>query len=178
MSSRDYPSKTEGELLDIKRGAETVLVGGKTLSLLGATLDQTGLLQATAGHLSPYVTVRDMRAGLEQGVTDRRAKAPETKAFILAVKQAVTAVYGEHSVEFSQFGFKAEKTPIELTPEQKKLKVDRARATRAKRGTLGSRQKRSVKGVVNPEGGNAGSPAAPPQGNTTAPGPGSSNAKP
>ncbi len=178
MSQKDNPGKLEGELLGIQRGAQIVLVGGKTLSLLGATLDQAGMLQAVAGHISPIVSVRDQRAALEQGVTDRRAKAPDSEAFVQAVKLAVTAVYGEHSVEFSQFGFKAEKKAAELTPEQKQLKVARMRATRAKRGTLGSRQKRSVKGVVNPQEGNAGPPAAPTQGNTTVKDTGSSNAKP
>ncbi len=151
MANSDHSGETEQELLEAIRGAQVVLVQGKTLSLLGMTFDQAGLIQAIGGHLGPYTNVRDDRAKLVEDLSDRRAKEPVAKAFIRALKQAVAASYGESSVEFSQFGFKPNKKPIELTPEQKKLKVDRMRATRLARKTLGSRQKEHVKGVVNPE---------------------------
>ena len=38
-----------------------------------------------------------------------------------------------------------------MTPEKKQLRVERLRATRAARHTMGKRQKQDVKGVVNPD---------------------------
>jgi hypothetical protein len=72
-----------------------------------------------------------------------------------ALKAWVRGEFGQESVEANDFGFPAPKKPT-MTAEQKALAVERGRATRKARGTMGSRQKEAIRGVL------AAPPAVPP----------------
>ncbi len=57
-----------------------------------------------------------------------------------ALKAWVRVEFGQERVEANDFGFPAPKKPT-MTAEQKALAVERGRATRKARGTMGPRQK-------------------------------------
>jgi len=174
-TKNDKPGRTENALLAIRKGAETVLAGGKTFPYLGKTYDLAGFQQLVDTFLTLFTNAREQHTLLATAVSTREANDPAAKEFVRLCEYSAASTYGESSLEFSQMGFKPRKKAAELTPEQKQLKLERTRATRAARNVMGSRQKRNVKGVVNPNGGNTGTPV-PPVGNTTAPGSGGSNA--
>jgi hypothetical protein len=71
-----------------------------------------------------------------------------------ALKAWVRGEFGVESTEANDFGFPAPKKAV-LTVEQKVLAVERGRATRKARGTMGRRQKEGIRGVVE-------APASPP----------------
>jgi hypothetical protein len=61
------------------------------------------------------------------------------------LKDAVIAFLGRGSPMLAQFGIKARGSRRALTAEQKVLRAARARATRAARHTMGSKQRAAVK---------------------------------
>jgi hypothetical protein len=150
VSKNDESTKTERTLNAIKLGAAEALAGGKTLTVLGTSYDAAGLDKATTDLLATYQTAREKRIDWNNAVSDRRAKEPDAKQFVRELKRTAGFILGETSVEYSKLGFKPRKPSTPLTPEQKQLRRERMLATRAARGTLGSRQKRSVKGDVKP----------------------------
>ena len=150
MAKKQNPTKTERDLLAIRVGTQQVLGGGKTILYRGQTYDQTSFTALVDNLLAPYTRVHDMRTLAEKSVEDRRVNEPQAEEFVRLFKVAASAAYGENSLEFSQLGFKPRKEAAALTPEQKQLKLERMRATRAARKTMGRRQRAQVKGVVNP----------------------------
>ncbi len=165
-------SKTEREILSIKLGAQTALAGGKTLPARGVVYDQASLIQAADGHYGFYKAVHDLVTNLNKSRDDRDANEPKAEDFVAQIRAAAEAAFGESSTEFSDLGFSPRKKPVDLTSEQKQLRLARAQATRAARHTLGSRARKAVKGVVNPPESTAGKPAAPTDGNATGSAPG------
>ncbi len=172
MSNKKSTGKIEKELSSIKLGAQTVLASGKTLPAKGTVYDQTMLIQTADGHLAFYKAVHDLVINLKKGRDDRDANEPKAEDFVAQIRAAAASAYGENSTEFADLGFTPRKKAVELTAEQKKLRLARAQATRAARHTLGSRQRKAVKGVVNPTESAAGNPAAPEGGNATGSAPG------
>jgi hypothetical protein len=157
--SHDQPSKTEQTLSNMQKGAQTALASGKTLTIGGVVYNQQTYAQAVGVMIGRYDAVRHDRTQLAADLADRLANGPQVKQFIQQTKAAVAYVFGEDSQEFSDFGFTPRKKSAELTPEEKELKTARLRATRQARNTMGSRQKKVVKGVVPPPSGS--SPASP-----------------
>ncbi len=174
-TKNDKPGRTESTLLAIRKGAEAVLAGGKTFPYMGKSYDLAGFQQLVDTYLTPYTDAREQHTLLASAVASRKANVPAATEFVRLCEFAAASTYGESSLEFSQMGFKPRRKAATLTPEQKQLKLERMRATRAARKVMGSRQRRNVKGVVNTDGANTGTPV-PPAGNTTAPGSGGSNA--
>ena len=64
-----------------------------------------------------------------------------------ALKAWVRAEFGVESTEANDFGFPAPRKPV-LTAEQKALAVERGKATRKARGTLGARQREGIRGTI------------------------------
>jgi hypothetical protein len=64
-----------------------------------------------------------------------------------ALKAWVRGEFGVESTEANDFGFPAPKKPV-MTVEQKALAVERGKATRKARGTLGKRQREAIRGTI------------------------------
>jgi hypothetical protein len=158
-NNSNHPKGTELQLLMLQRGVAKVLVGGKTIPFRGQTADATTLGPLIAAALGFFEDVHEKKSDFGESVATRDSQEPSTKQLIEDVKNGAVVALGESSSDFTDLGFKARKKPAELTPEQKTLKVQKLRATRAARNTVGSRKKLSIKGVVNPSTGNT--PPAP-----------------
>ena len=167
MASHDNAGRVERDLLAIKQGIAQVLTSGKTISFEGTSYDQASFEQFVDAVLAPFSNVRRLKALIEEGMVERRAKKSEAERIVNVIKHAAGGTFGEKSVEFAAFGFAPKKKAVPLTPEQKQHKLEQLRATRLARHTMGKRQKQAVKGDVSSNGGNAGSPATPPTGRTS-----------
>ncbi len=155
------PKKTVQKLQKIQKGIAKVLAGGKTMSFRGQLQGQATLGPMTDAALLPYETVDTNKAVWTKSISDRDAADPATQLFITDMQKGVESSFGVNSPEAAEFGF-VKKQAIDLTPEQKQLKLERMRATRSARKTMGRRQRAQVKGVVNPGNGNGSTgPAAP-----------------
>jgi len=157
------PKGMELKLLNIQRGIAAVLAGGKTIPLRGQATGDTVLGPMIAAALAPYVNVTNLRSSLRVGVEARNSNDATVKQLVHDVQIAVETAFGQ-GTEFEQFGFKPRKQAQALTPEQKQLKVEKLRQTRAARKTMGKRQKAAIRGSVDPTSGDT-TNAAPTNGN-------------
>ena len=141
-------NRTLTKLLAIMRGISEVLTAGKTMPFRNGTIDGPGLQALVAPLIALVQAVGDQKTAYQAAISSRNASMPTIEALINDVKKGVSLGFGDGSVAFEQFGFSPRKKAAALTPEQKQLKLQRMRSTRAARGTMGSRQRQSVKGVV------------------------------
>jgi hypothetical protein len=80
-----------------------------------------------------------------QAATSQRA---QTGALVAKVKQALLVTFAGQVDALADFGLTPRKARAPLTSEQKAAAAAKARATRAARNTLGTQQKKAVKGNV------------------------------
>jgi hypothetical protein len=90
---------------------------------------------------------------------------PVLTAFILKLTQAIRIMYASSPAVLADFGIAPPKTRV-VTPETKVLAAAKAKATRKARNTMGSVQKKNVKGTVTsvtvtPDGDSSAAPSAP-----------------
>ena len=150
MANNDNPGDMELKLLKLQRGIAQVLVGGKTIPFQGKTADATTLGPLIANALGFFEDVHAKKSSYSESVTTRVSQEPSVKQLVKDIRNGAVAQFGESSSDFKDLGFTPRKKNSELTPEQKQLKVERLRATRKARGTVGSRQRLAIKGVVDP----------------------------
>ncbi|HZU98865.1 MAG TPA: hypothetical protein VFF73_19315 [Planctomycetota bacterium] len=146
--AKPHYKKMMFDLLAIVRGINEVLTQGKTMPFRQGTIDGPGLLAVVVPLLGTLQAVGDQKAAWKASIVTRDAKGPTISALIDDIKKGASLGWGDSSVEFGQFGFAPKKKPAPLTPEQKQTKLERYRATKAARGTLGRRQRQAIKGVV------------------------------
>jgi hypothetical protein len=146
--ARTNPKGTELKLLNIQLGIQEVLTQGKTMTFRGMASDASTLGGTAASFLAPYKAVEEQRATLRSTIQTRRSQSLDARKWAKDFQIGALATFGEDSVEYQKFGFKPRKANAALTPEKKQLKVERLRATRKARNTLGSRERQAVKGNV------------------------------
>jgi hypothetical protein len=161
MSDSDHAGETEKVLSAMKLGAPDVFINGLTLTVEGTTYNATNFLSTVAGFLAYYQAVSSTKLAWEQALASRRAQESSAEQFVASVKLAAGGAFGTGSEAYQLLGFAPKKKAPPLTPEEKQTKLERMRATRVARNTMGKRQKRAVKGVVPPAQGSTGSPAQP-----------------
>jgi hypothetical protein len=120
-----------------------------TLTILGQQL--TGPQIAT--RLQQRITLLDAatsaRANYLAAVQAVDNDEPGFKQFVTALSNGLLSMYGNQPQILSDFSVAVRKTPAKKV-EIKALAVDKMRATREARHTLGKRQKASIKGTVQP----------------------------
>ncbi len=72
-----------------------------------------------------------------------------TKTFVSGVKQCLLVAFAGHLDTLADFGLTARATHVP-TPEENIARTAKAKATRAARHTMGSKQKAAIKGTVTP----------------------------
>ncbi len=149
MSSSEKPQGMELQLVNIIIGIQEVLTQqSKTITFRGTATDGPTLNGPASSFIAPYKATHEQKAVLAGTITLRREQLPALKKFVKDMRAGVVASFGEDSPEFLKFGFKPRKPNYQLTSDQKVLKVQRLRATREARKTLGSRARAAVKGQV------------------------------
>jgi hypothetical protein len=127
-----------------------VIVSGQPLT--------TTQIQALIGsHVLATQSVSAERSRLKQLIAAEQALRAQVKAIVQALRAYVDGTYGLNSPQAEQLGF----APKKRTPPSaatRTMAVEKARATREVRHTMGKNQKKALKGTV---------PAAPPAGTAT-----------
>jgi hypothetical protein len=93
--------------------------------------------------------VASLRARLAEALDEVRDADAARMEADRALKAWARGEFGVESTEVNDFGFPVPKKAV-LTVEQKALAVERGRATRKARGTMGRRQKEPIRGAVPP----------------------------
>jgi hypothetical protein len=135
-------------LITIMTGINEVLTAGKTMPFRTGTIDGPSLAAIVQPLIAVLQAVGNNKTAWKASIQARDAAGATIEALIADIKKGASLAWTDGSVEFQQFGFAPRKKPAPLTPEQKQLKVDRLRATRVARGTVGSRARKAIHGVV------------------------------
>jgi hypothetical protein len=132
----------------------TTMVGGVTTK----TSDVIAVLLADIAAANAVEPARAAWQTAVQAARDQRAKA---KPVASATRQYVQMMFAGQIANLADFGLTPRKPRTPLKPEQKAASVAKAKATRAARHTMGTQQKKKVKGTVTTIVTPAGSTAAP-----------------
>jgi hypothetical protein len=129
-------------------GAQKHFPAGSSLSVGGAMLTLIQIESTLNGFSSLRTDVDTARAALQAKVALETAQATAMRAFMGAFVRIVRGSFGNQPDVLADFGLKpiAAKTP--LTVEQKAAAAAKRKATRAARGTVGSKAKAAIKGNV------------------------------
>ena len=130
--------KGSGQHLD---PTQKVVLGG-TATTVAAILTQ---LQSFVNNRNAVVAAQ---ATARDAVATERAQAPALNVVIDAFEAFVRFTFGEKATVLSDFGLAPRKVPAPKTAEEKAVAAAKRKATRQARGTMGPKQKQSVKGNV------------------------------
>ena len=138
----------EGAELLLKQLAKEIahrIREGQTFVIKGKDYTREDLAAEVAAEAAVFEEVSRAKLALAQALLTQRARVGQTRALLATVRNALELYYGIGSPEIELFGLPAKKPRRALTSEEKVLKAERARRTRAARGTLGPRQKLAIK---------------------------------
>jgi hypothetical protein len=144
------PNRTQQQTVDqklidgLKKHEQTLtflVIGGTSLK----TVDLIGILQARIDSANTAVSTR---ATWQTGVKADQDERAKTKTIVSGLRQALLVAFAGSIDTLADFGLKPRKQPAPRTPEQKAAAVAKAKATRAARHTMGTKQKAQVKGTV------------------------------
>jgi hypothetical protein len=141
--------------------------GSQVLSFGGATHTVTALTQLFQSFVDLRNAVIASQAATKAKVATERAQAPSLLVVIDEFVAFVKVTFGNQPDVLADFGLAPPKARAPQTAEQKAVAAAKRVATRAARHTMGSNQKKGVKGavtatlVVTPQAGSAPTVTAP-----------------
>ncbi len=125
-------------------GVQEIVVNGKKL-------DRTALLQEIESVRAPWKSAREAHAVIRQFTQDKPDHKLRADELLAGLEAAFVAHFGRESEELTKFGFKPYKRRRPLTVEENILRTAKGKLTRAKRGTLGKKQRAALKAEGTPE---------------------------
>jgi hypothetical protein len=152
-----------------KAATEQLVVGAKkhfsnaaSLSFGGATFTPAQLIETLQALVDLHQAVDDARTALNAKIVEEVAKAPPLRSVATAFATFVKATFGNSPDTLADFGLKPRKASVPRTIEQNAAAAAKRKATRAVRHTMGTKQKKQLKGTVTTIVAPAASPASTP----------------
>jgi hypothetical protein len=146
-------------------GTKKHLSGVSSLMLEGGTFTPSQIEASLQGLIDLRTAVDDAKAAAKAKVADELAQASPLRSHMAAFVAFVKVAFGKSPDVLADFGLKPRKTTTPLTIEQKTVAAAKRKATRAARHTMGTSQKKKVKGtittIVTPTDSKASPPVAP-----------------
>jgi hypothetical protein len=130
------------------------------MAIGGASLPTKDIIATLQSRIDSTKTVLSTRATWQTAVQADRDVRDKTKTTVSGLKQGLLVALAGHLDTLADFGLTARQKHV-ATPEQKLAAAAKAKATRAARHTMGSKQKAGVKGTVTPTAPATAAPAAP-----------------
>jgi hypothetical protein len=118
-----------------------------SLPVTGKLVTSKDLQAQIQAHVDAMKSADDARAKVSQFVALDRSLRANLALVLSGIRSYAAGRYGELSPEFASFGFKPKKTP-QRTVASKAGAVEKLRATRVARHTMGKRQRAAIHGVV------------------------------
>jgi hypothetical protein len=131
-----------------------------TLAIAGTSVTTNSIVTTLQSRMASAKTVLSTRATWQAAVQADIALRDKTNPFVAGLKQAILVAFAGQVDVLADFGLTSRK-PRVLTPDAKLAAVTKAKATRAARHTMGSKQKAAIKGAVPPATPVASAPATP-----------------
>ena len=119
------------------------------IAIAGKSMTTQEIVATLQSRIDSAKAVVSTRATWQATVQSDRALRDKTKTFVSGLKQAVLVAFAGQVGALADFGLTPRKTRVS-TPDQKLAAAAKAKATRAARHTMGSKQKAAVKGAVSP----------------------------
>jgi hypothetical protein len=119
-----------------------------TLVIGGTSYKTTDVITIVQGLLNSAKAVVTSRATWQAAVAADKAERAKQKTFISGVRQSLLVAFGGSIDVLADFGLAPHKARTAPTPEQKQAAAAKAKATRAARHTMSTKQKKAVKGDV------------------------------
>jgi hypothetical protein len=130
-------------------GVQTVIPDGSLIRVNGVDEKKADVVSGMQSVLAQYASVDSSTAVAKAARVQLRQAQPAAHQMLQQLKDAVIAFLGRGSPELQKFGLKA-RTARKPTTQQKALAAEKARRTRALRGTKGSRQKAAIRYAGEP----------------------------
>ena len=137
------------ELTDLTKRAKAIKreIGNKTVTLEGKQYTGTQLAEMCAQWITADEQVETANRAWRTAVANRDALRLQSSPVFNALKGYVQTTYGKRSQTVAEFGFKPAAETVK-SAEVKAAAVVKLRATRSARHTMGSQQRKSVKGAA------------------------------
>jgi hypothetical protein len=118
----------------------TVVIGGTPYK----PADIIAILQA---RLAAANTVQSAKPSWQNAVKAEKDERAKTKSFVSGLRQALAVAFAGSIDALADFGLAPRKARV-VSPEKKAAAALKAKATRAARHTMGTKQKAAIKGTV------------------------------
>ena len=151
MNDNSLPKGIELRADTAIQGLQTALPPTLTQLTVGTVNYQIpALIKFVQDAEEPWKQVRAAHALIRQIIQARPVDYQNLLNILADLKTALATVLGRDSETLTKFGFIPAKRKKPLTTEQKALRAAKAKLTRQKRGTLGSKQKAAIKTTETP----------------------------
>jgi hypothetical protein len=134
--------------------AETTIVnhlpsvlGKVQLPVNGEIMTTAQLVAVFQGHLDSITKVTALRAQLKAAIQSEDTLRASAKSATICLRNYVAAAYGDASTQYASLGFTMRKL-AQKSAEKKALAVEKLRATREARHTMGKVQKSKITGQL------------------------------
>jgi hypothetical protein len=135
------PKGFRSELQLMLQGWQELIPSDSVLTSSGNSLSEAGVVAQLQGYLGAY-TALDASATADKEARDQVAsQLAEARKYYALLKTAVANHFGVGSPQLVKFGLKAKKPHAPLSAQKLAVKVAKAKATRALRGTKGPVEK-------------------------------------
>ena|SRR5579872_4902041 len=125
--------------------------GSQQITLAGASTTIDGAVNELQSFIDNRSAVVAAQATAKTKLAAEMAAMPALDAFISAFIGFIKVTFGSQADVLADFGIPAPKARAPQTAEQKAVAAAKRKATREKRGTLGPKAKKAVKGNVTAE---------------------------
>jgi hypothetical protein len=140
---------TEADLAtQLIAGAQKRFANTQTLMFASGSFTLTQIVTQLQQLATLRTDVDTAKSALEAKLAAETVQAPALRAFMRAFVQFVKTTFSNSPDVLADFGLKAAKAKTPLTVEQKAAAAAKRKATRAARGTKGSKQKLEITGDV------------------------------
>jgi hypothetical protein len=140
-------TKTQARDAQVIAGIEKHLQNVSSLPLVGSTYSPADLVKLIQSRLESASGANTTKATWHSAVVADKSLNTKLTPVIRALRQYVINVFGGTSPVLADFGFTPPKRTTR-TPEEKAAAALKAKATRKARHTMGSKQKKDIKGTV------------------------------
>jgi hypothetical protein len=128
-------------------GITTNFLVTDTFDILGVSFTRDSLVAKLTTRLAAFDNTATERAAWRTAVEDERQVAAEVNPIRAAFRGILVMKYGKDSPKLLEYGYRPNKTP-QKSAAAKTVGAAKAKATRTARHTMGSVQKKAVKGTV------------------------------
>jgi hypothetical protein len=156
------PSKTTITALNQKIIAAlgSQLKTNATITLGGEVYKAKDLQQQLQAEVDAAATTQSAKTAWQQAVLAETKAATQAASLRKTLRAYLIGTYGAKSATVAEFGYTPKEPTVDVATKAAAIK--KRAATRTARGTMGSRQKRGIKGTVPAASASAAAEASPP----------------